>query len=146
VGSVGNHSFGYRYYYDNLNRLTSANAQMNGSSYFCYNTQYEYDRNGNITSLFRQENYGGVALSVDYNGNQMLRVTDLVEDDPDYYGNSYMIYGSNFDDYSTDPNAQYTYNANGAMTSDPYKGVQYSYDALGMPLKTDITAINGSVR
>jgi RHS repeat-associated protein len=75
-----------------------------------------------------------------YNGNRLKKISDVT-----YDKYSWVCY-SLFDDYSTDPNAQYTYNANGAMTSDPYKGVQYSYDVLGMPLKTDITAINGSVR
>ncbi|GAB6013483.1 hypothetical protein MK137Hg34_000304500, partial [Viscerimonas tarda] len=47
---------GYNYTYDNLNRLTQAQSIMTGdwgTSYGAYDTQYTYDKNGNMTSLFR---------------------------------------------------------------------------------------------
>ncbi|GAB6013140.1 DUF6443 domain-containing protein, partial [Viscerimonas tarda] len=47
---------GYNYTYDNMNRLTQAQSIMTGdwgTSYGAYDTQYTYDKNGNMTSLFR---------------------------------------------------------------------------------------------
>jgi RHS repeat-associated protein len=58
-------------------------------------------------------------------------------------------YDDNFDDwfvdYSHNTNAQFAYNANGAMTTDPYKGAQYSYNDLGMPRQVQVPAILGTV-
>jgi hypothetical protein len=36
--------------------------------------------------------------------------------------------------------------ANGAMMSDPYKGAQYSYNDLGMPIQTTVPAIMGTIK
>ncbi|MDR1092390.1 MAG: hypothetical protein LBL79_15080, partial [Prevotella sp.] len=65
----------------------------------------------------------------------LSHVTDVT-----YDKYSWVCY-SLFDDYSTDPNAQYGYNLNGAMTDDPYKGAHYSYDLLGNLQKVDVPAI-----
>ncbi len=150
---------GFMYKYDELYRLVQSNFDYyNGSSWVNgndadgkgdYFSSYEYDKNGNITSLNRNGYYtssnklGMDALSYVYNNetNQLNSVNDLISS-----GN----YGTDLDDQKTD---NYTYNANGQLTADVASGVSkiewglngkvskvtksdgttlnYTYDALG---------------
>ncbi len=164
----------YRYTYDNLNRLTKANitgtpqstsivfpmptsesdvmpmssiiADNNVYSTPTYSTRYEYDLNGNITYLVRyglfnnnmlQPKYKLLnSLSYTYTGNQVTRILD---------GCSYTVPSIQmaFDDIA-DEDVEYTWDANGNMTSDLNKGItSIEYNHLNLPRR--ITCINGHV-
>jgi hypothetical protein len=143
--AVWNSYIGYNYTYDNLNRLTYAhNFRLDGSGdldgFNYYNVQYDYDKQGNMTRLTLIEEMSIEDLEAEYSGNQRLRINDLTAEN---YG--WTEYYPLFDDYSNDPDAQYTYNTNGSMTHDPYKGAYYRYNALGMPLRDSIPAILGRI-
>ena len=83
---------GYTFQYDGLSRLTGAAYSENGSASTHYGTSYQYDLMGNITGLTRSglqddNSYGLIDnLSFDYNGNQLLKVTDAVTSGPNYSG------------------------------------------------------------
>jgi RHS repeat-associated protein len=143
-------SLGYNYSYDNLSRLTSAHSYFlnsDGSTWFGgenggYETAYSYDKQGNITSLSRLEDLLIEDISITYNGNRMNAITNLRAEYPNEYDD---IFYDNFVSYSHNPNDRFEYNANGAMTADPYKGVQYSYNVLGMPEKIIVPNVNGTI-
>ena len=129
---------GYNYFYDNLSRLTkSDNFLINddgGISWGAYDTRYSYDKNGNMASLYRIEDLNVEDLKITNNGNQLSYVTDMADDDR-----------SAFNNYSNVTNPLFKYNSNGAMTKDPYKGMEVTYDYLGMPLGVRVPAVKGSI-
>ena len=124
----------YNYYYDDLNRITSANY-YSWQQYSRFNLgSISYDKNGNLQRLYRQgaivdnpevleaSHYGTMDnLSYTYQGNQLIKVTDTGND----------AYG--FKD-GVDLDIEYTYDANGNLTSDDNKGVtSISYNHLNLP-------------
>ena len=119
--------------YDNLSRLTGAKyyeTNANGR----YSTQYTYDSMGNILTLKRNGlqdggTYGLVDnLTYTYNGNQLTKISDSVED-PTYVG------AFNFKD-GADNSTEYTYDAVGNMTSDKNKGItSITYNDINQPQK-----------
>lgn len=142
----------YSYYYDNIDRLVEAKysetkvrespVNVTFENTPNYSTTYSYDLNGNITSLTRKGIYEKYHLSASeywsyatvdslaytLDGN---RVTSINDDalcyNPAYNG------AFDFPDntYSDD---EYTYDANGNMTSDSNKditGIEYNY--LNLP-------------
>ncbi|AXG71768.1 RHS repeat-associated core domain protein [Kordia sp. SMS9] len=132
----------YVYEYDALNRIKGAVDNTN-----TYNlSNINYDRNGNILSLMRDGHKNAAAtdfgimdnLSYQYNGNQLLNVTDA----------SSVSFGFNDGNVasSTDPtnaNNDYSYDDNGNMVKDKNKGISsISYNYLNIP--TQITFDNGS--
>jgi RHS repeat-associated protein len=139
----------YAYTYDGLNRLTAAAHEavdydnwsgslvlMNEPDYSC---TYDYDLNGNITSLTRKGVgrkvnmnstiwvFGEIDhLSMIYDGNRLLKATDQCTD-PTYAG------AMNFKD-GADKTEEYQWDANGNMTQDRNKGIyQISYNVLNLP-------------
>lgn len=140
----------YNYYYDNLNRLTSATA--NSSTYNVSNITY--DKNGNIKTLRRGASNAYMDdLTYNYHNseisNRLRKVTDA--------GNV-----NGFKDGSNTTN-EYTYDTNGNLTSDANKGItaitynhlnlpelvtiggqiiDYTYDATGLKLKKEIPGKN----
>ena len=129
----------YRFLYDDASRLTQAYyMENNGNTH--YNTQYSYDRMGNITSLQRyglQDNntYGLVDnLTLTYDGNQLVKADDDATD-PTYAG------AFNFVD-GTDTTTEYEYDQNGNMTKDLNKNIlSIQYNLLNLP--TGITYSDG---
>ncbi len=120
----------YSYRYDQYNRLLAGVYQepettipQNGF----YNETMNYDANGNITSLQRnQKNTGGFATQIDnltyaYAGNRLLTVTDSSQNYagyPDVSGNTI------------------GYDANGNMKNHVDKGIlQIDYNLLNLPKK-----------
>jgi len=110
---------GYSYSYDNLNRIkTSVFKEKNTvwstpANYALQETGFNYDLNGNITTLQRNDRRASGwmdNLSYNYSGNKLLRVTDS---DDDHLG---FVDGTNSGD-------DYTYDANGNMTRDLNKGI-----------------------
>lgn len=128
----------YQFSYNAKGWLTSATYSGTGS----YNTQYQYDTMGNITSLQRyglQDNsqYGLIDnLSYTYNGNQLVTVTDAVSG-PNYSGAFHFSDGS-------DEDVEYEYDQNGNLTKDLNKKItQIKYNLLNLP--SSITYQNGNM-
>jgi hypothetical protein len=118
-----------------LSRLTGAAYSENGSASTHYGTSYQYDLMGNITGLTRNglqddNSYGLIDnLSFDYNGNQLLKVTDAVTSGPNYSG------AFHFNDHS-DVSQEYEYDLNGNMTKDRNKKItSVEYNVLNLPEK-----------
>ncbi len=143
---------GYEYAYDDLNRLQNSifvMPQATNPIRNSFNEKIEYDKNGNITHLYRtgQDNaiaidpasnsaYGMDQLTYTYDdGNQLLKVSD---DSNNSLG---------FNDDSTgllnDTSNDYTYDANGNMTEDENKEISLiEYNHLNLP--TRITWANNN--
>ena len=132
----------YRYQYDGLGRLTSADYLESGHSSDRYVTEYSYDLMGNILTLSRSgkvydEIYGVTDdLTYQYDGNRLIRVTNHAADTPAYKDAMYYADGADLD-------TERTYDANGNMTSNADSRIsRISYDALNMPCRIDY--IDGS--
>ena len=122
----------YTFGYDGLSRLRTA-IYLNSWSIF--SASYDYDKNGNITSLFRYLmgiNNPYYDLRLNYGGsNQLKFVTDIG-------GSILSNTAHDFKDYSSGVD-EYAYNANGSMTKDLNKGIsEIAYNVLNLPLKIDI--------
>lgn len=117
----------YSLEYDALSRLTYANYNGENNN---LSTFYVYDKNGNMEQLDRDMPNGYYdALTMEYNGNQLIRVEDA--------GNSSVSYPE-FRDYY-DGDIEYAYNNNGAMTKDLNKGISdIQYNVLNLPKQVDI--------
>ncbi len=136
------------FYYDNLNRLTSAYYEAVGapSNPALYSTSYNYDLNGNITMLSRQgvnqrldedgeAVYAGYGftdqITATYDGNRLVKAKD-------YAGE--VVYGDAFDFRDgADEDVEYGYDANGNMTSDSNSGItSIEYDTNNLPRSVDM--------
>ena len=140
--TIGDSVRSYRYQYDGLGRLTSADYLESGHSSDRYVTEYSYDLMGNILTLTRNgkvydEIYGVTDdLTYQYDGNRLIRVTNHAADTPAYKDAMYYADGADLD-------TERTYDANGNMTSNADSRItRISYDALNMPCRIDY--IDGS--
>lgn len=115
-GTAGNLNNHYSYYYDQLNRLTSAGATTGNNE-----TGITYDMMGNITALKRDKANTPVdQLSYTYTTgtNTLQSVTDATAND---YG---QMHGT----------TSYTYDGNGNLLTDNSKGITgISYNLLNLP-------------
>ena len=134
-------SQGYAYTYDGLSRLTGAVHHDASGRTGDYDTSYSYDLQGNVERLTRHgllddRSHGVVDdLTYEYDGNQVLKVTDRAESP---YGRKRM----HFTD-GADAEREYTYDGDGNMVSDLNKGiVSISYNSLNQPM--DIVFSDGS--
>ena len=130
-------AYRYTYTYDALNRIKAAFDIDNTN----YNVFIDYDKNGNILSLFRigHVNYEATIfgamddLIYTYDsGNKLLKVSERVirRDTTD------KSFG--FKD-GTNRGNDYSYDANGNMISDANKAItNISYNHLNLPTKVDI--------
>ena len=127
---------GYKFTYDGLDRLLNGiygeGEQLNSNSGRYSENVTGYDKNGNITGLERygrsgSSSYGMCdALTYTLNGNQMIRVDDLVSIGA---GND----ETDFKDAVKQAN-EYTYDANGNLTKDLNKGITgITYNCLNLP-------------
>ena len=121
----------YRFGYDALSRVVSAEYSDDDGRRGIYDTTYDYDLNGNVTALSRRgvvssgiggEKYGLIdCLAYSYEGN---RVVSITEDGQEVYS-----YGAFHFVDGADEAEEYTYNANGNITSDHNRGISdISYD------------------
>ncbi len=142
----------YCYSYDGMNRLTGASymvyyplAGMGFNNQENYSTSYNYDLNSNLTALQRYgksdeftievidditfDDYGLIDnLSITRDGNLLKKVTDQCEE-LTYAGAMDFKDGAN-------KQVEYTWDANGNMTSDKNKGLtQIKYNVLNLPEK-----------
>ena len=128
----------YTYYYDGLDRLTSAYHYAPGMGWGTYNVNgIQYDRNGNLKRLIRRgfEGVGIDYLDYSYQGNQLQSVTD------DY------AHSEGLHDRHTDGN-DYAYDPNGNLTEDKNKGItNIDYNHLNLPesITVDNESHNGEI-
>jgi RHS repeat-associated protein len=151
---------GYKYSYDALNRIASSDFQERSSQWDVLSnnrfgeTGFEYDMNGNIQKLKRNDERASSLmddLQYTYEGNRLKKVDDNGDDLKGF------VDGANADD-------DYQYDQNGNMTRDLNKGInsdivynhlnlpqsivrsqnsiQYTYDASGTKL-AQVTNFNG---
>ena len=146
-------TFEYAYKYDSLNRLTEASITGSiGSSVPIaitslppmgpsmdipkYSTGYSYDYNGNLLNLVRYGRTGissyvmADSLMYSYTGNQIKSISDL----SNHISSSTQTL---FDDLA-DEEVEYTWDANGNMTSDLNKGItSIEYNHLHLPRRVE---------
>ncbi|WP_433913282.1 RHS repeat-associated core domain-containing protein [Bacteroides cellulosilyticus] len=138
-GDTGLH--GYRFRYDGLSRLTSADYLWNGISSTNYSTSYTYNKQSNITSLRRNGRTGASSyglidnLTFTLDGNKLTRTDDTTTASA-YNG------GLEFKDAVKQTDV-YVYDKNGNMTKDLNKDItDIQYNCLNLPSK--VTFKNGS--
>ena len=143
---------GYKYYYDGLNRLTSATYGLNSMSLSDLsnmgdmgNVSVTYDANSNITHLTRsgKKDFGfGVIddLTYSYNGNRLNYISDAI-------GNQHYegVFEFTANTISTPYGApRFGYDGCGAITYDTNRGItNIDYDLLGNPKRVQFN--NGNV-
>ena len=131
--------YGYSYAYDGLNRLVLAQSlDSRGSGTGIANNHsswYDYDLMGNVTSVVRNGllrpafSFGRMdELSLEYDGNRLVKVTDGSEGFPLYHNAFHYVDGS-------DAAVEFEYDANGNLTADLDKGVELSYNRLNLPVE-----------
>ena len=113
LSAWSNDEEGYKFQYDNFNRLTIADNVTEGSNAFA--EYFSYDKMGNILSLDRYDKEGELMdeLAYNYSGHQLQTVEDkagvaLAYDQQEYSGSG---------EYAR------KYDAVGALTSDSSRGV-----------------------
>ena len=121
----------YSFNYDGLNRLKSAGYWDEEFNF--YDTNYDYDKMGNLLSLSRwgtmeaREDFAKVDdLSFTYNGNQVKSIDDSTED--------YITYTPlDFIDNAKEEE-EYFYDSNGNLIKDLNKGIdEIQYNCLNLP-------------
>lgn len=134
------------YYYDGASRLMNATYIVNDNNIKTFDTFYDYDLNGNITSVSRCGNVQGAwskpgepvieenelidNLTLDYNGNHMTKVTNHSYLSPSY-GVMHFIDGS-------DKEIEYEYDENGNLVKDYNRNISLiQYNSLNLPMKID---------
>ena len=135
----------YKYAYDDQNRLQDANyadratgqgAWGNFGAYDEHNISY--DHNGNILTLKRNAIISGSIAGIDdlaysYNDNKLNTVTDGI-------GSSYTSLGFKNRTGSVTP---YTYDNQGNLLEDAYKGTSSSYNVLNRVSRVTVTTGTG---
>jgi RHS repeat-associated protein len=128
----------YGYKYDNLNRLREGVYKKATTISNAYNESLQYDKNGNITKLKR---YGSTNDSAQIliddltylhkdsdKSNQLMKVTDLIANNASFL--------NEFKDSASNTADDYSYDANGNMTSDNNKNITaIAYNHLNLPTK-----------
>lgn len=135
--TIGGITQNYNYYYNKISNLIQADYTNTSNKSANYNTSYTYDEMGNILTMKRNGlqdggTYGLVDnLTYQYNGNQIISISDKVTD-PTYKD------AFNFFDYVS-LSTEYQYDANGNMVTDLNKNISsITYNALNLP--TYVTA------
>ena len=136
-----NVSRGYDFTYDGLSRLTKANYLENNALSSKFNTSYNYDKQGNITSLQRYGQTGANAyglidnLSMVLMGNQLKSVNDAA---------TVSAYNAGFEfKDGAKLSVEYVYDTNGNLIKDLNKGISsIQYNVLNLP--SSITFSDGS--
>ena len=132
---------GYRFRYDGLSRLTSADYLWNGISSTNYSTSYTYNKQSNITSLRRNGRTGASSyglidnLTFTLDGNKLTRTDDAA---------TATAYNGGFEFKDAVKQAdEYAYDKNGNMTKDLNKDItDIQYNCLNLPSK--VTFKDGS--
>jgi RHS repeat-associated protein len=108
---------------------------------------YSYDRNGNITHIWRIEDLALEDFSIWYCGNQRTSMGAGYIDDEreETYGDLGYYDAFTGNNRSSSANPGFAYDANGAMTQDACKGFTMGYNTLGMPMAVNVPAILGTI-
>lgn len=131
-------SRGYKFTYDQMNRLTDA-VYGEGPSLSENTDRYSergmtYTKNGALTRLLRYgrrntDDFGLIdSLVMTLDGNRVLSVED---------GAGSLVYENSFDFKSNGGSGVYEYDGNGSLSVDPYKGFAFEYDLLGNLKQTE---------
>ncbi|MFR8632528.1 MAG: RHS repeat-associated core domain-containing protein, partial [Barnesiella intestinihominis] len=120
---------GYRFTYDAHDRLASAYS-VTGSDFSSgrYHVEYGYDKHGNMVNLYRNGGTGGMIDEMNwfYEGNRVVEITDMMEEQGRYDMKEYRDYNHNGLDYF--------YDSNGNMTADLDRDiVAIRYNLLNLP-------------
>lgn len=129
---------GYMYYYDNMNRLTSTYSILNNEwGDYYYSENFTYDAHGNITNLYRWDDYDVIDnLYMTYNGNQLMQIEDTWE--------TYNYEGKEYHDNNSSTEDDFAYDANGNMIYDKDRGIAaINYNLLNLP--DEIRFTNGNL-
>jgi len=131
---------GYTFHYDALSQLGIACYYLNEVETYgnpCYYSNYTYDKQGNMLTLFRfgktsASTYGIIDnLTMAYTGNQLTKVEDAAPD-------VLIAESADFKNYANKA-VEYEYNTNGAMTQDLNEGISdIQYNLLNLPRLIDI--------
>ena len=110
--TYGNKTNGYIYYYDSYNRLSGTYGILDGEWADGYYTEsFSFDKQGNIRNLYRWDNADMMNwLSMSYEGNQLVKVTDDGYGPIDYSAKRYQD-GEN-------AQKEMFYDKNGALVAD----------------------------
>ncbi len=109
----------YRYAYDYLDRITS--AQMTGNT---YRTAYSYDQRGNLLTLDRYDANSTMIDDLEYfNYSGTNRINTIVDSGTP----------AGFDKGNAIVFAAYNYDANGNLSHDPFKNLDFAYNHLKLP-------------
>ncbi len=132
--NVDNSKKSYNYYYDALNRITSA---LDNTRRYDLGL-VTYDKNGNILTLKRTGATNSPATNFYSNMDDLVYTYDSGNKLRKVKDNGYFVWGfrdgSNTDD-------DYTYDANGNMTVDKNKGITYiNYNHLNLPTRVFFNA------
>ncbi len=150
---VSTYERSYKYSYDAVNRYTGASyAERTTAGTGAFNNNIggfneavgSYDAGGNILTLTRNSSTQGtnsnvqvdnLAYSYDANNpNQLKTVTDGT-------GTNYTGFG--FRNLTGTTTGNYTYDVNGNLTADPYKGLTINYNVLNRTDKITVTTSTG---
>ena len=144
---------GYMYYYDAYNRLSRTETILDGiyADLGDFTEQYNYNKQGNITSLYRanDEDYIDV-LFMNYNGNRLVSVQNTMSMVPDYQTMHYRDNANATTEFGYDNNGNLIYDKDRGISTIRYNvlnlpdRIQYSngnqtyheYDALGNRVRT----------
>ncbi|WP_369012979.1 DUF6443 domain-containing protein [Flavobacterium anhuiense] len=136
---------GYGYKYDNLNRLKTGISLQNGSVNHFFDETVTYDKNGNIMSMARNGNNALQQIdnliytySNNNNSNQLIKVNDVVINNPN------LLY--EFKDSASNTVDDYSYDANGNMTKDNNKNItEIKYNHLNLPTQISFASTGNIV-
>jgi RHS repeat-associated protein len=123
---------GYIFSYDNLNRLSSGVNTDSNHQYEGYSSEgFSYDKQGNISSLWRTGNGGDMDnLSFGYNGNQIQWIFDDAGSCNLYNLKEYTERNNSMDN----PQTEFFYDSVGNMTADLDRDiVTIKYNLLNLP-------------
>ena len=124
---------GYSFSYDGLSRLTQADYHENNTRSNRYDTRYTYDLMGNMLTLQRNGLHDDGEFSIiddltfEYEGNQVIKVTDAEPDGP-YYKDAWHYRDG------ADAEIEREYDGNGNLTKDLDAGIlRIEYNSLNLP-------------
>ena len=130
--TAGKHR-GYSFSYDGLSRLTQADYHENNTRSNRYDTRYTYDLMGNMLTLQRNGLHDDGEFSIiddltfEYEGNQVIKVTDAEPDGP-YYKDAWHYRDG------ADAEIEREYDGNGNLTKDLDAGIlRIEYNSLNLP-------------
>ncbi|TJZ50564.1 hypothetical protein FAZ15_21320 [Sphingobacterium olei] len=121
---------GYQYRYDDMNRMTMALSEKNGTVDNAHSEYLKYDINGRINSLGRYAFTGNAKRQIDsltysYDGYRSTKIDDISTE-------AVAVKNLGYHDKVQQP-IEHTYDPNGNMIGDLGKGISITYTRRNMP-------------